>query len=175
MTGYVEFTSRGNSATYNFLSETKLDLTCPKCSSDQTQKITAIVSSGTTHSIGRTNSVGVASVGGKMALGTSTGTTRTTSTSVLASKLNAPVKKSESYLLAFIFVMCLFGWIPVAIFHIFGILISAGFGYWLFVKLKKNAEAAKAYNRDVFPNQFSAWDQGFYCHRCEHSFIPNEI
>lgn len=55
-----------------------MDLNCPKCKSENTQKITAIVDSGTTHSRGTTTSVGVGSVGGRMAVGSSTGTTNTT-------------------------------------------------------------------------------------------------
>ena len=149
-----------------------MDLNCPKCSSEQTQKITAIVSSGTTHSVGRTNSVGVASVGGKMAIGSSSGTTHSTSTSALAKKLAAPTRQSDSLILPFIFVVVLVGWIPVAIMGFFGVLVSGGLGYWLFQRMKTKADAAKQYNSEVYPGAIAAWENSFYCHRCEHSFIP---
>lgn len=149
-----------------------MDLNCPKCSSEQTQKITAIVSSGTTHSVGLTSSVGVGSVGGKMAVGSSTGTTRSTSTSELAKKLAAPVKKSDSLILPLVLILGIFGWIPIAMMGFLGYLVSGGLGYWLFTHLKKKSDAAKQYNTEVFPVEFSNWERGFYCHRCEHSFIP---
>lgn len=150
-----------------------MDLNCPKCASEQTQKITAIVSSGTTHSVGRTNSVGVGSVGGKLAVGSSSGTTRSTSTSELAKTLAAPTKKSDALIVPFVLVMGFFGWIPVAVMGFFmGLLVSGGLGYWLFTSMKKKADAAKQYNTEVFPGLYQSWETGFYCHRCEHSFVP---
>jgi hypothetical protein len=152
-----------------------MDLNCPQCASDQTQKITAIVSSGTTHSVGRTNSMGVGSVGGKLAVGSSSGTTRSTSTSELAKKLAAPLKKSEALIVPFVLIMVFFGWIPIAMMGFFGYLVAGGLGYWLYTSLKKKSDAAKLHNNTVFQDEFLTWDKGFYCHRCEHSFVPSEV
>ncbi len=135
------------------------DLTCPKCNSETTQKLSAIVDSGTSHS--RSHSVGY--VGGNVG-GTTSSTTNTVTQSTLAKKLAAPKKKPTILvLIGFAFLM-LFAW---GIFgKILGTLGAAALGYFAFVLYTKNV----AYNTTVWPGLFADWDQSFYCHRCENVF-----
>jgi hypothetical protein len=58
---------------------------------------------------------------------------------------------------------------------LWGVVITGGFGYWLFTKLKKQSDEAIVYNRDVFPEAARNWENGFYCHRCENVFVPAAV
>jgi hypothetical protein len=140
------------------------DLTCPKCKSENTQKLSGIVASGTSHS--QSHSVG--SVGGYAAggpaFGTTSSTTNTVTHSALAQKLAAPKKKPTIVLvIGFAFLISLtwgiFG-------KILGTLGAAALAYWAFILFTKNA----AYNATVLPGLLADWNQSFYCHRCEHTF-----
>src|SRR5471032_2533335 len=107
------------------------DLNCPKCKSENTQKLSAIVDSGTSHS----QSVSVGSyggtVGGAAQFGTTSSQTNTTTQSALAKKLAAPKKKATILLL----VGC--GFLALIVWGMFGkflgLLLAAGVGYfaWL--------------------------------------------
>jgi len=141
------------------------DLTCPKCKSENTQKLSAIVASGTSQS----QSVSVGSyggtVGGAAQFGTTSSTTNTTTQSVLAKKLAAPAKKKT------ILVLVGFGFLALIALGMFsskllGIPVAAGVGYWGFSIYTKNV----AYNATIWPGLFDDWNQSFYCHRCENIF-----
>jgi hypothetical protein len=141
------------------------ELTCPKCQSENTQKLSAIVASGTSQS----QSVSVGSyggtVGGAAQFGTTSSTTNTTTQSVLAKKLSAPAKKKT------ILVLVGFGFLALIALGMFsskllGIPVAAGVGYWGFMIYTKNV----AYNATVWPGLFEEWSQSFYCHRCENIF-----
>lgn len=161
-----------------------MELNCPKCKSENTQKITAIVDSGTTHSRGKTTSVGVGSVGGRMAVGSSTGTTNTTHKTALAQKFPTPSKRPEGYIVKFVFGTLLVGSLGYflltsitnthgGLFSIILGLIAYGVtGKFLLQFLKNKSDANKAYNETVYPQEQRAWDNGFYCHRCENVFVP---
>ena len=73
------------------------DLTCPKCKSANTQKLSAIVDNGTSHS----QSVSVGSyggtVGGSAQFGTTSSSTNTTTQSVLAKNSQSPGKRRQSF------------------------------------------------------------------------------
>jgi hypothetical protein len=140
------------------------ELTCPKCQSENTQKLSAIVASGTSQS----QSVSVGSyggtVGGAAQFGTTSSTTNTTTQSVLAKKLAAPSKKKT------ILVLVGFGFLILLSWGMFGkklgTLVAAGLGYWGFTIYTKNV----AYNATIWPGLFDEWSQSFYCHRCENIF-----
>jgi hypothetical protein len=140
------------------------DLTCPKCKSDSTQKLSAIVDSGTSHS--QSVSVGSygGSVGGAAQFGTTSSTTNTTTRSVLANKLAAPAKKKTILVLVGFGFLMLLAWGMFG--KILGTLVAAGLGYWGFMLYQKNV----VYNANVWPGLFNDWNQSFYCHRCENVF-----
>ena len=154
-----------------------MELNCPKCQSENTQKITAIVDGGTTHSRGTTHSVGMGSVGGKMAMGSSVGTTNTTHKTALAQKLNKPSKKSEAVIVPTVLVGGALGAIAGSIvgsmtFSLLGIAAFGGVVYFFHQKFSKTAAINRAYNLEEFPAALNTWENGFYCHRCEHVFTP---
>jgi hypothetical protein len=144
--------------------KTMPDLTCPKCKSENTQKLSAIVASGTSHS--RSQSVGSVggTVGGSAAFGMTNSTTSTQTQSALAKKLSPPSKKKTILLLVGFAFLMLLAWGMFG--KILGTLGAAGLGYFGFVLFQKNS----AYNANVYPGLLADWDQSFYCHRCETVF-----
>ena len=141
-------------------------LNCPKCNSESTQKLSAIVDSGTSHS----QSVSVGSyggtVGGAAQFGTTSSTTNTTTQSVLAKKLAAPRKKATILLLVGFGFLALIAWGMFGKF--IGIIPAGAIGYFAWLKYQKNC----AYNANEFPSLLENWNRSFYCHRCENIFQP---
>ena len=86
------------------------NLNCPKCNSENTQKLSAIVDSGTSHS--QSVSVGSfgGSFGGSAGFGTTSSTTNTTTQSTLAKKLAAPRKRATVLLLIGFGFLMLIAW-----------------------------------------------------------------
>ena len=140
------------------------ELTCPKCKSENTQKLSGIVASGTSQS--QSQSVGSVggTVGGSAAFGVTSSTTTTTTQSVLAKKLAAPKKKPTILLLVGFGFLMLIAWGMFGKF--LGILVAGGLGYFGWTLYVKNV----AYNATVFPGLFDQWNNSFYCHRCENVF-----
>jgi hypothetical protein len=140
------------------------NLNCPKCNCENTQKLSAIVDSGTSHS--RSTSVGSygGTVGGSAAFGTTSSSTNTTTQTTLAKKLAAPRKRATILLLIGFGFLMLFAWGMFGKF--LGLLVAAGIGYFAYLKYKKNC----AFNADVLPGMLETWDRSFYCHRCENVF-----
>ena len=140
------------------------DLTCPKCKSENTQKLSAIVASGTSTS--QSQSVGSVggSFGGQAGFGVTNSTTTTNTQSALAKKLSAPRKKATILLLVGFGFLALIAWGMFGKF--LGALAAAGVGYFGYTLYLKNT----VYNTTVFPGLFEAWNQSIYCHRCETVF-----
>lgn len=164
-----------------------MNLDCPSCKSEQTQKITAIVDNGTTHSRGKTVSTGVGSVGGKFALGSSVGTTNTTHKSELAAKLSAPKKLSEGYVLGAMFYVIVIaivssqlfilisnraGWFLILLEIVFFVVAFLATSYFVIKAKKQKSNENKKYNSTEYVRLFDLWANGYYCHRCENIFVP---
>lgn len=141
-----------------------LDLTCPKCKSENTQKLSSIVDGGTSHS--QSHSVGSVggSIGGSPSYGVTSSTTNTRTQSMLAKKLGAPAKKPTFLLILG------FGFLMLVVWGMFGkfvgLLLAAGLGFLAYTLFTKNT----AYNTAVLPGLLEEWNASFYCHRCENVF-----
>jgi hypothetical protein len=140
------------------------NLNCPKCNSENTQRLSAIVDSGTSQS--RSVSVGSfgGSFGGTAGFGTTSSSTNTTTQSTLAKKLAAPRKRATVLLLIGFGFLMLIAWGMFGKF--LGLLAAAGIGYFAFIKYRKNC----AFNADELPGLLDGWNRSFYCHRCENVF-----
>lgn len=140
------------------------ELTCPKCKSENTQKLSAIVASGTSRS--QSQSIGSmgGTVGGSMAFGMTSSTTTTQTQSELAKKLAAPAKKRTILVLVGFGFLVLLSWGMFG--KILGTLGAVALGYFGWMLYQKNT----AYNANVLPGLLDEWNQSFYCHRCETVF-----
>lgn len=145
-------------------------LNCPSCSSDQTQRLSAIVDSGTSHtrgtSVGGFSGVGVGAGGAAGFGGMSHSVTNSVTKSNLATKLSAPVRKPEKRLYAIGAVLIL---ISFSGFHaVLLTLLLLVSGAFLIYKGTRNG----AYNRGELPLLHSRWSNSFYCHRCQNVYLP---
>lgn len=119
---------------------------CPKCKSDNTQRLEVIYDEGTQHT--RSTTVG-GGYGRGGAIGTATTTGKTQSN--LARKAAPPAKP---------------GWLPVVILAIFGVFtlqIYIGFALLIgaFFLGKKTAEAKK-----IYPGRYQKWLDSWMCNKC---------
>ena len=171
-----------------------MDLNCPKCKSENTQKITSIVAAGTTHTTGTTSSTSIGTTGTAVGVSTSRGSVSATSTTELARKLAEPTKKYDGYiailacLSPFVFILSFmvggyiafeilwFRYDPYASFHWMPVILGSPIFVWtmkfIYRKWEPYRLARKAYNENEFPVIHKNWNEGFYCHRCENIFVP---
>lgn len=170
-----------------------MNLNCPKCQSENTQKITSVVSSGTTHTSGSTSSTSIVTTGTAVGVASSSGSVNATSTTELARKLAEPSKKYDGYLAilivaspfvfffsaacgAFIAFKVLwfkpsvwdFNWMPIFL----GAPIFMWIMKFIYRKWAPYRAVRKNYNDNEFPEIHKKWREGFYCHRCENVFTP---
>lgn len=141
---------------------------CPKCGSENTQKITSITSAGTTHSETKKHKI------------------KSVSHTELAVMLAEPKKKEVNWFLDTLFITIGSGIVGL----VAGVIGSLIFGsrssiptlIWLIVALatfiwfsrwaKKGRVRDRDYNQNQFPKEHALWSNGFYCHRCEHTYTP---
>jgi heme O synthase-like polyprenyltransferase len=158
---------------------------CNKCESSNTQKISAIVSGGTTHGNSTSNATTVGIVDCGLAVAGTRGSTNTTMKTELAKKLAMPTKRTESWMFYGVFIGGGFAWIGGAIVGFLGVMIfNSAIGaiaallavLLIFIHCVKHyrncAKRNEKYNTVEYPNEKAQWDLGFYCHRCENVFIP---
>lgn len=167
-----------------------LDLKCPHCGSDHTQKITSIVDAGTTQHSGTTSgyTTGTGMVDGKIAFmsGTTTSKTRGTSKTALAMSLEQPKEKPvlgmawewfrysfAGFMLFVIAGATVLDWIfpgfgnkswPMLV----AFLAVIAFG----VKCFFDAVSNKTWNSEEYPSLIHRWTNGYFCHRCENIYVP---
>lgn len=157
------------------------EMSCPKCESESTQKISNIISSGTTNSESTSNVSGVAYGSGTSGYLHGKQTTYTTSQTELAERFSKELHKDSPW---FGLISTLIAGISIAAgiyawkyFHSSTWGWSVGIGVFLGISFlmgnykPSEASAAKA-------ELLKRWqNEGCYCHRCSHSFIPgsNEV
>ncbi len=144
---------------------------CPSCSSEQTQRLSAIVDSGTSHTRGRTVT-GFSGVGGGAGGfggfgGVSSGVTNAVTKSSLARKLSAPVRKPEVQLYMLGIATFLLGFITFRVSFLLALLMLCGGG-----ALAYRGYLNGVWNRGQFPRLLRTWQETFYCHRCENVYTP---
>lgn len=153
------------------------EMSCPKCDSENTQKISNIISCGTTNSESTSNVSGVAyGPGGSSGHISGKQTAYTTSKTELAERFSKELHKDSpwtgliSILIAGVSIAAgIYAW---KYFHSSTWGWSVGIGVFLGISFlmgnhkPSDASAAKA-------KLLQRWqDEGCYCHRCSHSFIP---
>lgn len=149
---------------------------CPKCESDNTQRLQVAFHSGTQNISTTSNSAGVGiGSGGRIGFGGGVTKTSGQSQSVLAAACSPPAKRSDkgpSFGL-------ILGLLPCQLFLLLGSLSSSGFlatlglvfgtlivfspiwgisGYLLHSRSK--------YNKQVWPSLYQHWAESWICHKC---------
>lgn len=162
-----------------------MDLTCPTCGSQNTQKVSAIVSEGTHYSYSTNSATLVGTVGGRAGIATTTSSTTSVSTTELAERLAPPKLRryhnpiNLTVLAGFV----AFGafWIAAQFTHTLRLkypeelwvlgpatLLGFVFGFYFF---DKSGDESRKWNVEVYPKLYAKWNRKFYCHRCESIFL----
>lgn len=138
-----------------------MQLGCPKCGSENTQKLSLVVEAGTFTSSSFSFGVG----GAGKSMGVLGASTSGSSTSKIAKKFAAPEKAPA--IRGFIAIM-----IFAAVAAVFIGKVAIIVGFWIGVVL---AILALAYNLSMFPGEFAEWDAKYICLRCAEVFTPSTI
>jgi hypothetical protein len=133
-----------------------MDLSCPQCKSDNTQKLSLLVEGGTSKI--STTTFGVGGAAGHMAVGGAS--TKGVSVSKLAEKQAAPTKVPViSGSLAILFVAWLIS--------VFAGPTAMTIGYVLVAAV---VVFGWRYNWTKYPSEYAEWDKKFICMRCSNVF-----
>jgi hypothetical protein len=135
---------------------------CPKCESDNTQRLEVAFHSGTQNIATTSNTAGVGiGSGGRIGFGGGVTTTSGQSQSTLAAACAPPVKKKafkRSSLVILSVFMLICTWQVHWVFFVISLLFI-GFRW------KINLANAK-YNADVWPPLYQRWSESWICHKC---------
>jgi len=137
-----------------------LKLACPKCGSDNTQKLSLAVEGGTFKNDGTT--FGVGGVG--RSAGVFAAASQGSSTSKLAQKHAAP-EKMPPIQMFFAIMICS---VIAALF--FGA-AAVVWGFWIGIGV---SILCIVNNVKSYPKEFAAWDAKYLCLRCSEVYTPEE-
>lgn len=156
----------------------KLDLSCPKCGSDRTQKITSVVSGGTSISTSHSSGIGFGAVGGTTAVFATGSTTHGHQQTVLAQKLAQPQRTSMLKFWGLVLVAAVLATIPAVFlgslgFNFLALVVLIALQIWFWRWAVKRAAMLLDYNKNVYPRDIVTWSKGYFCHRCESVFVPD--
>jgi hypothetical protein len=133
-----------------------MNLQCPKCQSENTQKLSLAVEGGTFNTSGKTLGVGVGGAG----VGAFGGASKGKSVSKTAEKYAEPEKLPA--ILGPLGIMLLAGLVSI---FVGGSAITVGL--WL---AGVTMVLSFIHNFFVFPKEHAAWDAKYICQRCAHVF-----
>ena len=142
---------------------------CPKCESENTQRLEVVFHGGTQTNTNTSVAVGAVMRGGGFgALTRSSGMSQST----LAQAATPPqVPKESKFAIACLIVGLMFGGFPLWI----GLMHGGGFGAAVFgfvvlglcsLPVIADTKKRQAYNRDVFPGLYQTWKDSWLCHKC---------
>lgn len=131
---------------------------CPKCNSDNTQRLSVIYQSGTQH-ISTTSRTYGGGGGSGFGVGGASTTTSGTSQSYLASKAAPPKKKPLALAIGIIVV----GFLAFYVQFLLALLILAAGGFL--------AYKAFRYNKEVYPGLRQEWQRSWHCNKCGTIYI----
>lgn len=136
-----------------------MNLNCPNCGNENTQKLSLAVASGTFSN--RSVSMGAGFTGSGVGVGG--GASRGTSTSKFAEQYAEPQKMQPIKM--FIAVLILAGFAALFVGS-----IAITIGFWVGIL----ASLLSIYNNvKVYPREHAEWNSKFLCHRCSMVFTPS--
>jgi hypothetical protein len=148
-----------------------MDLTCPNCHSDSTQRLSAVFESGISTVNNQTRGSGIGLGRGGLAVGVGLASTTGRSQTAISQRAAPPAKKP--YLIPVLKIFGAFVVTSVAI----SALGVALLGFvatlaWIAATASWIYRAAQ-YNTTTWPLAMQQWQNSFMCHRCNHVFLPN--
>lgn len=175
-----------------------MSFNCPRCESENTQRVANIYSSGTTSSTASTvhvlNGLSVSS-GGEVGVigGNAQGSTTTRTQTSLAAQFSPPAKQDDRLHLAWALMKGIgIGLLAVGAFNILGTIVrflipalsdlvfvcSLALFFFLVYKFynaeRVRSEQCKKYNATTYVEELKQWESLFYCHKCSHVFSPSD-
>ena len=148
-----------------------MDLNCPSCKSENTQRLAVIHESGISQVNSKTGGIGIGIGRGGLAVGVGKASTAGTSQTAMSQRVAPPQKKPYFKPLFWIFlafVVTSLGVSPVQS-DLLSSLVAIG---WLTASSAWIYHAAQ-FNFKTWPNMIAKWENTFMCQRCNHQFIAN--
>lgn len=148
-----------------------MSLNCPKCGTENTQKLSIIHSSGFTNINTTSSGVGIGIGKSGIGVGVGSGSTTGTHQNALSATYSPPPKAKDGMnvfvaLVSFlIFPFLLFNF-KVDVVMISSIIFCVCF----FLLAVNSVRSNSKYNREVWPKLYDEWQRSFLCLRCEHVF-----
>jgi hypothetical protein len=129
---------------------------CPKCHSENTQRLEVVYQSGT-HNISTNSETVGASYSGRIGAGAAHTETSGTSQSMLAGKASPPPKQTMGFAIVMVIVgvLCLQGGV---MWKLIGLLVGGGGIYFIHL--------ARQFNSQVWPELYQTWLESWMCHKC---------
>lgn len=134
---------------------------CPKCESDNTQRLEVAFQGGTQNISTSSNTTGIGiSGGGRIGLGLAKTKTSGQSQSILAQQASPPAKKSFKWpgIGAFVGVMILNTANYQVVQSLVGLAIVGLSGYLIYTRIQ--------FNSKEWPGLYRHWSESWICHKC---------
>jgi F0F1-type ATP synthase membrane subunit c/vacuolar-type H+-ATPase subunit K len=139
-----------------------MEFNCPKCQSDNIQRLSVIFEGGLSDINTKTHGTGVGVGRGGLGVGFGSAKTSGTAQTAASKRASPPAKKEYLKPIFGIFVLCvlvtLVG-LPQELFIFTWLAIS---GWW--------AYTANKYNSETWPPLFETWSNSYLCNRCNEIF-----
>ncbi len=149
-------------------------LNCPKCQSEQTQKVSIAYQSGVTNVNTITSSSGVILGGAGFNVGLGKGKTTGTMKTQLSQSISPPRKYSYKELFKRGFVFLIVSSIVITLLNIRNLYVSYFITFAIFFWMYKKYKDASTYNNNTFPRLLAQWNKNFICLRCGTIFEPGQ-
>lgn len=134
---------------------------CPKCESENTQRLEVAFHSGTQNISTTSNTAGVGFSGGRIGVAGGVTTTSGQTQSTLAAACAPPAKKPAGKRGVLIFGSVLIAICGLNIHWIFFVFSLVGIGFMWRAWLSNSK-----YNTEVWPELYKHWSESWVCHKC---------
>ncbi len=148
-----------------------MDLNCPSCKSENTQRLAVIHESGISQVNSKTGGIGIGIGRGGLAVGVGKASTAGTSQTAMSQRVAPPQKKPYVKPLLWIFLAYIVTALGVSsagsnlLSSIVAIAWLGASGAWIY--------HAVQFNFKIWPALTSKWENTFMCQRCNHQFVAN--
>ena len=147
-------------------------LGCPKCEGSDVRRLSVVYGSGTSSLTSESGSIGIADVGGHLALGGAQTSSKGTQQSLLARQVAPPPKRDATGGGCLAVCAVIVGTVGIASFSsspfegiawlLFAVLLGVG--------AERRVSSVDRYNAEEWTKLKAAWDRSFLCMRCGHRF-----